>query len=131
MKPAIVVPNRNDIRLCVEIKCSNKAAIRLRHLSPTTDDIIIIVQGSCSFSKLGLKSGFHQHELSLSSHAIKTFPIKQKKMLREISFFPRRSYNMRTEKYFWAKGESPIFIKDFIAVELEWYYINLQEVSIF
>ena len=36
-------------------------------------------QGSTSFTKLDLKSGFHQLESSLVSHSITTFQIKKRK----------------------------------------------------
>lgn len=74
-----IIPKGNGIRLCVEIGCSNKAVFLLRHPSPTIEDILMSVQGSPSFNKLGLRSGFHQPDQSLDSHSIATFQIKKKK----------------------------------------------------
>ena len=52
----VMVPKGHDTRLCGEIRCANKAVIRLRYPPPTIDDILIRLQGSTTFSKLDLKS---------------------------------------------------------------------------
>ena len=85
-KLPVIVPKRNNIRLCAEIRCANKVVIRLRHPSPTVDDILISVQGSTSFSKLGLKSGFYQLDTSLAFRSI-TFQIKKRKNTLQETYF--------------------------------------------
>ena len=66
----VIVPKGNDIRLCIEIRCAIKAVIRVKHPSPTINDIFRSVQDPASFTKLGLKSGFHQPESLLASHSV-------------------------------------------------------------
>lgn len=76
---AAVVPEKNNIRLCIEIRYAVKVAICVKHPFPNIDEILIRVQGSMCFSKLHLKSGFHQLESSLASHSIAIFPTKKRK----------------------------------------------------
>jgi hypothetical protein len=53
--------------------CANKAIIRERHPIPTVDEILQDVQKGGVFSKLDLKWGYHQIELSEESRSIATF----------------------------------------------------------
>ena len=45
------------------------------------------IQGSTSFIKLCLKSGFHQLESPLASHSVTTFQIKKRKKRYKIFVF--------------------------------------------
>ena len=51
----------------------NKAIKRIRHVIPTIDDIKYQVNGATVFSKIDLKSGYHQLELNEKSRDITTF----------------------------------------------------------
>lgn len=74
VSPVIIVPKSNgDIRLCVDMRQANAAIIRERHPIPTVDEILFNVNGSEVFSKLDLRSGYHQIELEESSREITTF----------------------------------------------------------
>lgn len=74
VSPVIIVPKSNgDIRLCVDMRQANAAIIRERHPIPTVDEILYNVNGSEVFSKLDLRSGYHQIELEESSREITTF----------------------------------------------------------
>ena len=52
-------PSR-EIRLCVDMRCPNKAIIRERLPIPTVDEVLEEIYGSMVFSKLGLRWEFHQ-----------------------------------------------------------------------
>ncbi|KAK3108827.1 hypothetical protein FSP39_016677 [Pinctada imbricata] len=52
---------------------ANVAIMRERHILPTVDEIIHDLNGATVFSKLDLKSGYHQLELEESSRYITTF----------------------------------------------------------
>ncbi|XP_061196525.1 uncharacterized protein K02A2.6-like [Saccostrea echinata] len=52
---------------------ANEAIIRVRHPIPTIDETLHDLNGSCIFSKLDLKWGFHQLELAEESRDITTF----------------------------------------------------------
>ncbi|XP_033099920.1 uncharacterized protein K02A2.6-like [Anneissia japonica] len=76
VSPIVVVPkprNPDEIRICVDMRQPNKAIIRERHPSPTIDDIIAKVNGSTKFSKIDLKSGYHQLPLAEESRYITIF----------------------------------------------------------
>ena len=72
----IVTPPKKDgkeIRLCVDMRQPNKAIKRERHTMPTIDELILDLNGSKVFSKLDLRSGYHQLELHPDSRYITTF----------------------------------------------------------
>ena len=74
VNPVVVVPKPNgDVRLCVDMRCANKAIIRERHPIPTTDEVLKDMQEASVFSKLDLKWGYHQIEFSEESRSITTF----------------------------------------------------------
>jgi len=76
VSPLVAVPkphDPNDIRLCVDMRAANAAVLRERHDTPTIDEIIADLSGSKFFTKLDLKSGYHQLELSPESRYITTF----------------------------------------------------------
>ena len=74
VNPVVVVPKPNgDVRLCVDMRCANKAIIRERHPIPTIDEVLEDMQEASVFSKLDLKWGYHQVELNEESRSITTF----------------------------------------------------------
>lgn len=76
VSPIVVVPkpnNINEIRMCVDMRVANKAIKRERHVTPTVDDIFIMLNGSVMFSKIDLKNGYHQLVLDNESKIITTF----------------------------------------------------------
>ena len=74
VSPILTVPKRNgEIHICVDMRAANDAVIRERHPIPTVDEVLHNLNGSTVFSRLDLKWGFHQVELSESSRSITTF----------------------------------------------------------
>ena len=70
----VVVPKPDgDIRICVDMRRANEAIERERHPIPTIEEVLHDLNGSTVFSKLDLKSGFHQVELDPESRLITTF----------------------------------------------------------
>ena len=62
----MVVPKPNgDVRLRVDMRCVNPI--------PTIDEVLEDMQEASVFSKLDLKWGYHQIELSEESRSITTF----------------------------------------------------------
>ena len=60
----VVVPKQKDeIRLCVDMKRANEAIIRERYQIPTVDEVLHNLNQSTVFSKLDLKWRYHQLEL--------------------------------------------------------------------
>ena len=74
VSPLVVVPKANsDIRICVDMRCANKAVQRERFPMPNIEDIIQQMNGSSVFSRLDLSQSFHQIELDEKSRFITTF----------------------------------------------------------
>ena len=76
VSPIVCFPkphNPDQTRLCIDMRIPNKAILRERHPSPTTEDLIKKLNGAAYFSKLDLSSGYHQLELDEDSRDITTF----------------------------------------------------------
>ena len=73
VSPLVVVPKGTDIRICVDMRCANQAVQRERHPIPTIEDVLHAMNGASVFSKLDLKWGYHQIELTPASRVITTF----------------------------------------------------------
>ena len=66
VSPIVCFPkphNPDQIRLCIDMRIPNKAILRERHPSRTTEDLIEKLNGAAYFAKLDLSSGYHQLEL--------------------------------------------------------------------
>ena len=75
VSPIVVVPKPGgkEIRLCVDMRQVNEEIERERFPIPTVEEILHEMNGSKVFSKLDLKWGFHQLELSEESRDLTTF----------------------------------------------------------
>ena len=72
--PVVIVPKPDaSIRLCVDMRQANQAIKRHNFPVPTVDELLLDMNGSAFFSKIDLKSGFHQFLLSEDSRDITTF----------------------------------------------------------
>ena len=63
----------DEIRLCMDTRDANKTILRTRHVSPTLDELITELNGATMFSKIDLRSGYHQLVLHPSCRYITTF----------------------------------------------------------
>lgn len=73
ISPLVIPKNDGTVRLCVDMRMPNRAIQRERHPSPTVDDLIHAMNGAKVFSKLDLRSGYHQLSLAKESGYITTF----------------------------------------------------------
>ena len=74
VNPVVIVPKNNgEIRLCIAMRQANQAIMQRGYPIPTVDDVLHTMSGSKVFSKLDLKWGYHQLELSPESREITTF----------------------------------------------------------
>ena len=74
VSPIVVIPKKDGkVRICVDMRMPNRAIQRERHQSPTVDDLIHALNGAQLFSKLDLRSGYHQLTLAPDSRYVTTF----------------------------------------------------------
>lgn len=121
VNPVVVVPKDTDIRLCLDMRMVNRAIIRGRYPIPTVDELLHDMNGSVVFSKLNLKWGYHQMELTEQSRDITTVAIhsgkyRYKRLIFRVSSASEQENASEVRSFLGLAGYSSGFIPQLTAI---------------
>ena len=104
VSPIVAVLKTSGVRLCIDMRKANSAIKRIKHATPTIDDLIADLNGTVVFSKQNMKNVYHKLELDETSRYITTFTILWASEEQKIAIQSQRSswdiseYNIRTSE---------------------------------
>lgn len=104
-----ILKENGDVRICVDMRCPNKAIIRKNHPIPTMHQLLPKFRKATVFSKLDISNAFHQIEIDENSRYITTFITSKglyryKRLMFGITCAPENFQNIMETMLLGCKG---------------------------
>ena len=72
--PVLFVKKKDgSFRMCIDYRYLNKVTVKNKYPLPRIDDLFDQLQGDCTFSKINLRSGYHQLKIRVTDVPKTTF----------------------------------------------------------
>ncbi|GJS38069.1 putative reverse transcriptase domain-containing protein [Tanacetum coccineum] len=121
--PVLFVKKKDgSFRMCIDYQELNKLTVKNRYPLPRIDDLFDQLQGSSIYSKIDLRSGYHQlrvREQDIPKTAFRTRMRKSMKNILRQSWdcLRKRNYPAKIESIKdWASPKTPIEIRQFLGL---------------
>nr|GEX11440.1 retrotransposon protein, putative, Ty3-gypsy subclass [Tanacetum cinerariifolium] len=111
--PVLFVKKKDgSFRMYINYRELNKLTVKNRYPLPKIDDLFDQLQGSSVYSKIDLRSGYHQDEKEHEEHLKTILELRKKEEFQGIHVDPTKIESVKD----WASPKSPTEIRQFLGL---------------